>query len=379
MGEKWKDLEDEAKGYRDRANSIADKAKQAGRELSKTEQEEFENLRGKYEITSRLAKEAKDEEIARLSELTGTPMSATVGDSSGFANYVKTGKIQAASMSSVDGNGGYVLPRPMVESIVEKMKATDPIFGGARLFMLEGSHKLEIPVQSALGAVTWVGETTARPETNSPTFANIELVTYDVYADWRGTELFLDSVPDIANWIVSEMTGSIFDSAATKFAVGNGSSEISGLFANTSSGYTVRLSGSSGALVNTAFLSAYADLPAQYHRNAAWVMKPATFGTVLTYAYPNTQTPLVQFVNGQPTILGKPVLLCDNAPAVGASNYPVFFGDLSQAYAVGLHHRVSILRDDYTAAPYIRFYGRMRVGGIPRDNQAGVLIKSHNA
>ena len=77
--------------------------------------------------------------------------------------------------------------------------------------------------------------------------------------------------------------------------------------------------------------------------------------------------------------MGKQVVEVDDAPAIGAANYPVALGDLAQGYAAGIHKSVSILRDPYTAAPNVRFYGLARMGGTVWNKDAVLLIKSNNA
>ena len=55
--------------------------------------------------------------------------------------------------------------------------------------------------------------------------------------------------------------------------------------------------------------------------------------------------PLVQSVEGESTILGKPVLETSRAPDIGAAKFPIAFGDVEQGYAMGEHRRPGILRD----------------------------------
>lgn len=364
---------------------IADTNKRAeGRELSASERRTLQTLRDELDAVNERAAEAEAEERAetrRIAE-TGTMVGgSTTGDPEidSFRSFIRTGELRA-SMSYTDANGGVIVPHSIIAAVVDKLKASDPFLARATTFdMSGGNNVLQIPVVSALGATAWAAETGARAEQNSPTFSEIALTAYEVYTDWRASQQFIDSVPDVESWITDEITSTILAAAGTKFAVGTGTAETKGAFANTTSGYTIRLSGAAAALANTAFTSAYADLPAQFLPNAAWVMKSSTFGSVLPMVYPNTQAPLVQFVNGAPTIMGKPVLMCDNAPEIGAANYPVFFGDIEKAYAIGLHRNVTVLSDPYTAAPYRRFYALARIGGTPRDNAAGVLVKSNNA
>lgn len=337
-------------------------------------------LRGLY--TGDPKRDAIAEAVARGDSQRGLPAGHEVSDPAvaDFRAYIRSGETRA-SLSYTDANGGYAVPNPVVSDIVDKLKAQDPILGRARVFNMEGTNDLlEIPVVDALGATAWTTETGARSEQNAPELTQVQLQCYEVYSDWRATQRFIDSVPGIEEWITNEITQTLLAAAGVRFAVGTGDSQIKGVFANTD-GYSVVESGETAALASEGFTNAYAALPQKFQPRAAWVMLPATFGAVLTFTYPGAgnTVPLVQFVNGEPTIMGKPVLLSDSAPAVEADSYSVFYGDLSAAYAVGIHRNITILRDPYTAKPYVSFYALARIGGTPMDNQAGVLIQTTDA
>jgi len=355
---------------------------------SQTSDQKFRliSLDGEIRALRKISEEVnarEKEELRHAAERAIPVAGANYADAAGMdelRSYMLTGETRASLTTS--NTGGYVLPNPVVERIISLAKDADPIIGGARRFNIDGlASSIEIPVQSADGAVAWAGETVARPETDSPTFALTTIHTYDVYGNWFATQQLLDSQPNVEDWLIEEAGRTLLQAAGVRFATGDGSSAIFGLFSNTT-GYTERLSGSADVLVNTAFPSAFFDLPAVYHPGAVWVMSPATLSTCTTFDDPHTSatTPLVKFDNmGRPTIMGKPVLLCDNAPAVGDGAYPVFFGDLSRAYGIAVHRAVTLLRDPYTNKPYVGFYGILRIGGYPLDNKAGVLIKSDDS
>jgi len=50
-------------------------------------------------------------------------------------------------------------------------------------------------------------------------------------------------------------------------------------------------------------------------------------------------------------------------PDIAANAYPVIFGDLKSAYLIVDRVDMSILRDPYTAKPFVLFYTTKRVGG----------------
>lgn len=378
----YRDLEDRSADLQAKAEAIKDKAK--GRELSAAEQDKVDSFEMNATSYALVATEWKQKEQAELRDIVahGRPLTGGIGSSQSakdLRHYLRTGEVLNAALSTTDANGGYVVAEPLHASLVEKVRKIDPIFGLAHHFDLSGGDTtMVLPYKSAHGVVTNATETGARSEQSAPTFTGPTLACYDYYTDQRATQTLVDSIPGFEDLLLGWIYQDIYEQAGVDFAVGNGTTKASGLFAATST-YTTKLSGSAGALVNTNFLTVYTALHPRYRPNAVWLMNSATLAVVSTFVLPNTQTPLVDWSGEVPRILGKPVFESTSAPDIGAANFPVAFGNLSAGYAVGLHRMPSVLRDPYTVTPYIRYYGLARIGGCPWDSQAIMLLKSNNS
>ncbi len=359
-------------------------------ELTVDEQAEVMRLTGEVQALERTAGEIRDAEIAELRAIVargngqaGEP-SAEDRSVSEFLAYLKTGEvgpILAASLSTTDANGGYIVAEPKHAELIEKVRKNDPIFGRATHFDLRGgSRSIELPYKLTHGVATTAAEDGARSEQNAPTFAGPTLTCEEYYTDQRATQLYLDSVAGAEDMLLTWIYEDIYEQAGADAVNGDGTTKIKGLFAETAT-YTTLLSGAAGALANTAFLTQYFTLPVKFRSRAAWLMSGATLATVAAMTYPGlTDVPLAtQDASGEWRILGKPVVETDSAPAIGAANYPVAFADIAAAYAVGTHREVSVLRDPYTAVPKVKFYGLGRLGGCAWHRQAAVLMKSNNA
>jgi HK97 family phage major capsid protein len=328
--------------------------------------------------------EAENAELREIVQA-GTPAgrSGAVVDEAvvAFYDYLRTGEIRNASLSTTDANGGYIVPEPAHAALVEKIRKADPIFGEAALFELTGDTTLILPYKAGHGVVTNATETGARSEQNAPTFEGPTLTCYDYYTDQRASQQYLDSVPGAEEMLLGWIYEDVQEQAGADAVSGDGTTKIKGLFAETSA-FTTKLSGAANALANTVFHTAYFALPVKYRANAAWLMNSTTLATVAAYAYPNlTSQPLArQSENtGEWTILGKRVLETDSAPSIGDGAYPVALADIKAAYAVGVHRSTTVLRDPYTAVPKVRFYGVARLGGCAWDKQACILVKSDDA
>ena len=382
----YRRLEDEAQALQAEVLQIHGLKDQDGN-IPAERRDELMRLMGRIEAIEDTAGKMRDAEleelraiVARGGNVLQPGVSADEKARAGFRDWLRTGEPMDASLSSTDANGGFIVPEPAHADLVEKVRKADPIFGNATLFEMRGDVVMTLPYKSAHGVVANATETGARSEQNAPTFTAPTLTCYDYYTDQRATQQVLDSVSGFEDMLLGWIAEDIQEQAGADAVVGNGTTKIEGLFAGTSK-YQTHLSGSAGALVNTNFLTVYFALPVKYRGNGAWVMNGGTLSVVTGMAYPNlSNTPLAQLGgDGTWTILGKRVLESDSAPAIGAANFPVAFGDIKRGYAVGVHRSTSILRDPYTAAPFVRFYAIARMGGCAWDYQAVRLLKSNNA
>ena len=62
-------------------------------------------------------------------------------------------------------------------------------------------------------------------------------------------------------------------------------------------------------------------------------------------------------------------------PEIAARSYSVAFGDFNRGYLIVDRQGVRVLRDPYSAKPYVLFYTTKRVGGGVQDFDAIKLVK----
>jgi HK97 family phage major capsid protein len=75
------------------------------------------------------------------------------------------------------------------------------------------------------------------------------------------------------------------------------------------------------------------------------------------------------------TLMGFPVVEAEDMPDIAANSYSIAFGDFRRGYLVVDRVGVRILRDPYSAKPYVLFYTTKRVGGGIQDFDAIKLMK----
>lgn len=335
------------------------------------------------------ARELREHELDQLKAVSSsatevTAPSAQAEQMAAFTNFVKTGEItNAAMLTTPDANGGFIMPQPMREAIIDVVRKVNPILENSTVINLSkpGTYKVELPRKLTATAGGWVAETAARPATNAPTIGRQTLECFEWYAFPEATQSFLDSVSNAEQFLIDDIAATFAATLGTGLAAGTGSgnNQPDGLFTGTSF-YTTKLSSTADGVDAAQIIASYFALPAKFLPNAKFYANGATVGALSALAWPNmADTPLVQWNNGVASIMGKEIVIVDDAPAIGNGAFPIAFGDLAAGYAVGLHSDISTLRDPFTNKPYVGFYSTGRAGGTFWDPKAVLLLKSDNA
>lgn len=75
------------------------------------------------------------------------------------------------------------------------------------------------------------------------------------------------------------------------------------------------------------------------------------------------------------TLMGFPLTEAEAMPDIAAGSLSVAFGDFRRGYLVVDRAGLRVLRDPYSAKPYVLFYTTKRVGGGVQDFAAIKLLK----
>ncbi|MEQ1902395.1 MAG: phage major capsid protein [Devosia sp.] len=305
-----------------------------------------------------------------------------------FAAYVKRGEEKALSIGS-NADGGFVVPVETDREITRLMTAISPIRSLATVRQVSTSTYKK-PVTLTGPAVGWVSETAARPETASPTIDALSFPAAELYAMPAATSAFLDDAAvDVGQWIADEVNAAFAQQEGTAFVTGNGTNKPKGFLAQTmiteaswswgKIGYVA--TGVSGALPASDPSDVLVDLvyalKAGYRQNASWVLNRRTQAAIRklkddagNYLW---QPPAA--AGGKASLLGFELVEAEDMPDIGAGTFSIAFGDFRRGYLIVDRQGVSVLRDPYSAKPYVLFYTTKRVGGGVQDFDAIKLLK----
>ena len=119
------------------------------------------------------------------------------------------------------------------------------------------------------------------------------------------------------------------------------------------------------------------SLKAGYRQNANFVMNRKTQAELrkLKDADGNYLWQAPAGADMRASLMGFPVVEAEDMPDIGSDATPIAFGDFRRGYLVVDRAGVRVLRDPYSAKPYVLFYTTKRVGGGVQDFDAIKLVK----
>jgi HK97 family phage major capsid protein len=300
---------------------------------------------------------------------------------------VKRGEEKALSIGS-NPDGGYLVPTETDTEITRLMTGLSPIRALATVRQVSTSTYKK-PVTVTGPAVGWVSETAARPETASQTIDALSFPTAELYAMPAATSAFLDDAAvDVGQWIADEVNAAFAQQESTAFVTGNGTNKPKGFLNDVVAdgswvwsklGYLV--TGVSGDLPASDKSDILVDLvyalKAGYRQNASWVMNRKTQAKLRklkddagNYIWQPAAT-----ADGKASLMGFPLTESEDMPDVAANSLSIAFGDFKRGYLVVDRQGVNVLRDPYSAKPYVLFYTTKRVGGGVQNFEAIKLLK----
>ncbi len=302
-----------------------------------------------------------------------------------FAAFMRRGepmRHEAKALSAGSGpDGGHVAPPEVETEILRRLAAISPMRGLASVRAISGGS-YRLAVSSEGPAHGWVGETDARPETASQKLAELNFPAMELYAMPAATQTLLDdAIVDIDAWVADEVETVFAEQESAAFINGDGVTQPQGVLSVpivAESAWSwgrigVLNSGAAGAFAQGAPSDVLIDLvhalKAGHRQNGAFLMNRRTQSAIRKIKDASGHylwTPPAGL--GQPaTLMNFPVAEAEDMPDIANNAVAVLFGDFRRGYLIVDRAGVRILRDPYSAKPYVLFYTTKRVGGGVQD------------
>ncbi len=312
-----------------------------------------------------------------------------------FNNYLRKNnagtnidEIKALSVGS-DPDGGFAVPPDMSGRIISLIFETSPVRQIANVATI-GSDALEGINDLNQATSGWIGETQDRTDTDTPQIGAWRIPVHEQYAEPSATQKLLDDAMfDVESYVTGKIADRLSRMENTAFISGNGIMKPRGILTYpagvpTSSSFSVIeqvAAGASGAFPSTnpgdALINLVYTLKAAYRDKAVFMMTRGTLGEVRKLKDSQGRyiwQPDFQMRQGG-SLLGFNVVEAQDMPELAANSLSVAFGNFTQGYQIVDRQGIRILRDSFTAKPYVKFYTTKRVGGDVVNFEAIKLLK----
>ncbi len=306
---------------------------------------------------SQAAKGAQDEAWSRY---------LRSGDESGLARL----DVKALS-AGTDDKGGYTAPPELDRLIEARLMQASPMRQIASVRQTTAGVYRK-PVSLGIGAA-WAGETAGRTQSTTAGMSLLEFPAGELYAMPAATQTLLnDSYADVDEWLADEVEAAFSIQESAAFVSGDGDGKPRGFLDYEVVAEASHVWGKIGSVAGD-FTEADAgdqiiDLiqtpKSQFRSNGRFVMNRRTVAAVRKLKDGDGRYLWRPGMNGEAqTIFGYPVTELEDMPDIATGKAAIAFGDFRRGYLIVDRQGSQVLRDPYTAKPYVLFYTTKRVGG----------------
>lgn len=324
-----------------------------------------------------------------------------------FHEYL-AGRDQLPKAMEVGSNpdGGYLVLPTIEQSILTASADVSPMRSLATVATIS-SDAYEFLADPSQAEADWVGERDVRSQTAGVKFAKTRIPVNEMYAQPPVTQSLLDdSFADIGTYLTGRIGNAFALKEAAAFTAGTGVMQPRGYLNYPMTAdddfnadgsrdrawgslqyYAVGASSPTDTQLADGIVSLAAQLRAPYRANASWSMSRQMYAKVRTLK--DSQNRYLLSTDGR-LADAAPELLCgfpigggtqgtmfdENMPSsTGANALIAALGDWKQGYCIVDRIGIRILRDPFTAKPYVLFYTTKRVGGGVQNFDAIKILK----
>ena len=271
-------------------------------------------------------------------------------------------------LAGVDATGGMMIPENMAQRIIEKFIDINPVRANATVVTISQGNQWTEFREKDHPTPENVGETGTASE-DEVEFVEHDIKVHHIRSVVPISDTLLADVPAMQGLVERIVGRKFLQLESQNFVTGNDVLKARGFAhniqasSNDSDVWSVTGAGTQLVAAND-FMTLIKDVDNVYWPNGKFFMNQTTWGNVLNLVDSNGAY-MLRNLEAAPalTIRGFPVVIMNTIANEGDDVYPVFFGDMMQAYVVVDRSGIVLLRDPYTDYPVDKFKFSKRVGG----------------
>jgi len=325
--------------------------------------------------------------------------SALIRNGGAHGELLSEGMRNALQVGS-DPDGGQWVPSEVSTAVATRLFETSDVRAVAGQQTIS-TDALEIPTDTNKGTSGgWVGETESRSETATPQVGMQRIVVHEQYAEPRATQKLLDDATvDVEGWLGGKIADILGETENTAFVLGDGSGKPRGFMDYKSASVTTADASRAWGLLQHVTSGAAGAFPTVSGSTASdpdklldliGALKPVYRGGAVFTMNRSTETAVRKLKDADGNYLvgrgldvaatgfnlfGFPIRTMEDMADIAADSFSIAFGDFRVGYTIVDRQGLRVLRDPYTAKPFVKFYTTKRVGGDVTNFDAIKLMK----
>ena len=309
-----------------------------------------------------------------------------------FGNYLKKGiddqlyKLEqkrdlTTSIENDSSYGGFLLSPNLQKMILDNLQERCVI---RKICSVQEISTASFEVLSGSSMEpSWINETGSVEDTDSSIFSKKTINTHDLVAQPKVSQRMLDdSAINIEEWLANRIADDFAIAEENAFINGTGDEDNkpTGIlnYVSDDSIETLESNATSGFFTANEIMDLYYSLGSKYINNASFLLSRTAIKEIRKLKDSTSGQYLwnPSLLANQPSmLLGCPVYTSEYMPTVVSNSFSIIVGDFKY-YQIVDRIGIRILRDPYTAKPYVRFLTTKRVGGDVVDTNAFKVLKS---
>ena len=375
---KFKELMEKRAQLMEQIEELTNSIETEKRAFTDEENTKFDEL--SKEVENIDATIAQMERAQKLSEVDNKPDEAAGTESveemevRAFADFIRNKRSGDSNITKSDNEA--VIPKTIVNKIIDKIKDISPLYRDAEKFNIKGT--VSIPYVDSENDNITVAYATEFTDLEAK---STKLLTTDLSGYLAGVlakvsiSLLNSTDIELVDFVVNKMA-----TAAATFidseilAPLDPSHKVTGAAAATQ----IVLAGSTSAITSDVLIRLKNKLKSAYQSGAYFVMHPDTFTACQLLKDGNNRylfnDDIVEGFSGK--ILGKPVYVSDQCPAIASNALAVYYINPAQALAVKtVENSVQILREKYATQHALGIVEWLEFDAKIQNEQAVAVLK----
>ena len=369
---KLKELMEKRAEFYEELTGIVNKAREEKRAMTEEEKTRFDELEGsikEIDATVDAARRARALEADQADD-EGEGETTEQMEIRAFADYIRAG--EDSNITKTDN--GAVIPKTVVNKIIDKVKDISPLFRDAEKFNIRGNIAIPYVDASNDNITVAYSDEFVDLEAKSTKLLSVNLTGFLAGALAKISKSLINATDlDLVEFVTTKLAAATAEFIDHEIVVGT-----AGKVVGLSNATQIKTAAAAAAVTMDEIIQLKDMLKSVFQDGAYFVMNPETLTAVRLLKDQNLRYYVNDDVTSEfgVTLLGKPVYVSDQMPKMAAGKAAIVYINPAQALAVKLvEDSVQVLNEKYATQHAVGIVNWVEFDAAIQNQQAVAVLK----